>query len=94
MDTLNKTELTQSMAERLLISKAESHRQLDVIVEQMILALCQNKHLKLADFGQFRIRNQPMRKQTKAKQAEKYQITSYNRVVFICGSTLKESLNK
>lgn len=90
---LTKTDLVDKIADEADISKAESKRVLDAMLDVITDALSEEKKVTLTGFGTFEVRHVKARQGVNPRTKERIQIPASKRPVFKAGAVLKRSVN-
>lgn len=92
---MNKSELVAKIAEKSGLSKADSTRALDSLLESVQEALVKGEKVQLVGFGTFETRERKAREGRNPRDPqEKIKIPASTAPVFKAGKTLKEAVNK
>lgn len=91
---MNKAELIDSMAEKSGLSKKDSEKSLNAIIESMEEALGKGEKIQLVGFGSFEVKQRAARKGRNPQTMEEIDIPETKAPVFKAGKELKEMLNK
>jgi DNA-binding protein HU-beta len=91
--TVNKTQLTEKIAESADLSKASAGRALDAVVDSITDALKSGDQVALVGFGTFSVRTRAARTGRNPKTGEEIQIAEANVPAFKPGKALKDAVN-
>ncbi|NLW52369.1 MAG: HU family DNA-binding protein [Tissierellia bacterium] len=92
---MNKSELVAKIAEKSGLSKADSTRSLDALLESVQEALVNGEKVQLVGFGTFETRERKEREGRNPRNPEeKIKIPASTAPVFKAGKSLKEAVNK
>lgn len=91
---MNKTELIDKIAAGAGISKADSKKALDAIVNALKEALIAGDKIQLVGFGTFSVNERPAREGINPATKEKIQIAAKKVAKFKAGAELSDALNK
>lgn len=92
---MNKSELISSIAEKSGLTKVDSTKALDALIETVEAALVDGDKVQLVGFGTFEVRNRKAREGRNPRNPEeKIHIPASKAPVFKAGKTLKEAVNK
>lgn len=92
---MNKSELVAKIAEKSGLSKADSTRSLDALLESVQEALVSGEKVQLVGFGTFETRERKEREGRNPRNPEeKIKIPASTAPVFKAGKSLKEAVNK
>ncbi len=92
---MNKAELIASIAEKSGLSKAESTRALDALLNTVEAALVEGEKVQLVGFGTFETRQRKAREGRNPRNPkESIKIPASTAPVFKAGKSLKEAVNK
>ncbi len=87
-----KTELETELAARLELPKGDARELLNVILDEITLALSRNQKVVLMGFGSFESRHVEARQGRNPKTGEPMQIAAHNTVHFRPGAKLKQAV--
>ena len=91
---MNKSELVAKIAEKSGLSKADSTRSLDALLESVQEALVSGEKVQLVGFGTFETRERAARQGRNPRNPEEViQIPASKAPVFKAGKSLKEIVN-
>lgn len=91
---MNKTELIDSMAKKSELTKKDSEKALNALIESMEEALGKGEKIQLVGFGSFEVKQRAARKGRNPQTMEEIDIPETKAPVFRAGKELKETLNK
>ncbi len=91
---MNKAELVDSMAEKSGMSKKDSEKALNAIIESIEEALTSGEKVQLVGFGSFEVKRRAARKGRNPQTKTEIDIPESNAPVFKAGKDLKEMLNR
>ncbi|OHX42890.1 MULTISPECIES: HU family DNA-binding protein [Cytobacillus] len=89
---LNKTELTNQVAETAELSKKDAARAVDAVFESIQTALKNGDKVQLIGFGNFEVRERAARKGRNPQTGEEIEIAASKLPVFKPGKLLKDSV--
>lgn len=92
-NTVNKTQLVESIAENADISKASAGRALDAFIEAVGTTLQSGDQVALVGFGTFSVRTRAARTGRNPKTGEEIQIAEAKVPGFKAGKALKDACN-
>ena len=92
--TLTKAELADALFERLGLNKREAKDMVDGFFEEISQALERGQSVKLSGFGNFQLRNKPMRPGRNPKTGEEIAITARRVVTFHASQKLKAAVSR
>ena len=93
IDTMNKAELTEAMAEAADISKAAAARALDGMVDAITEALKSGDQVSLIGFGTFSVRDRAARTGRNPQTGATINIAASKNPAFKAGKALKDAVN-
>lgn len=91
---MNKTELVDSIAEKSGLSKKDSEKALNALIESVEEALVNKDKVQLVGFGSFEVKQRAARKGRNPQTMEEIDIPESNVPTFKAGKDLKEMLNR
>ena len=92
---MNKSELVAEIAEKSGLTKVDSTKALDSLLEAITEALTKEEKVQLVGFGTFEVRHRKAREGRNPRNPEeKIHIPASKAPVFKAGKTLKEAVNK
>ncbi|MBG9587637.1 HU family DNA-binding protein [Cytobacillus firmus] len=89
---LNKTDLTNQVAETAELSKKDAARAVDAVFESIQTALKNGDKVQLIGFGNFEVRERAARKGRNPQTGEEIEIAASKLPVFKPGKQLKDSV--
>ena len=89
---MNKTDLVISVATQAELSKADSKKAVDALLETIATTLANNEKLQLAGFGTFELRERAARKGRNPQTGEEIQIAASKSPAFKPGKEFKEAV--
>lgn len=91
---MNKSELVAAIAEKSGLTKVDSTKALDSLLEAVTEALKKEEKVQLVGFGTFEVRHRKAREGRNPRNPEeKIHIPASKAPVFKAGKTLKEAVN-
>ena len=90
---MNKTELVQSVSEKVSLSKKQVHEIIEATFGTISEALAEGDSVALVGFGTFSVKARAARKGVNPKTGETIQIKATNAPVFKSGKLLKDACN-
>ena len=91
---MKKTDLIEVISKQSMISQSESKRCIEVILEQIIIAITSGEGVEVRGFGGFYKRHRKKRMGINPKTGEKTEISEKFVPFFKPGKFLKEAVNK
>ncbi|MDY6419428.1 MAG: HU family DNA-binding protein [Succinivibrio dextrinosolvens] len=91
---MNKTELVDAIAKRSSLTKVDSKKALDALLEAVQGALVKGDAVQLIGFGTFKVSARKARQGRNPRTGEVIKIAASKVPVFSAGSALKEAVNK
>ncbi|NLJ75981.1 MAG: HU family DNA-binding protein [Peptococcaceae bacterium] len=91
---MNKAELISSVAEQAELSKKDSEKAVNAVLDTIGRALGQGERVQLVGFGTFEIRERAARKGRNPQTGEEIDIAAARVPVFKAGKTLREVVAK
>ncbi|AEY67919.1 MULTISPECIES: HU family DNA-binding protein [Eubacteriales] len=91
---MNKSELVDKMAEKSGLSKKDSDKALNAMLESVEEALTSGDKVQLIGFGSFEVKQRAARKGRNPQTMEEINIPESKAPVFKAGKDLKEMINK
>jgi DNA-binding protein HU-beta len=91
---MNKTDLIDKIAEKSGLSKKDSEKAINAIIEGVEEALVNHDKVQLVGFGSFEVRQRAARKGRNPQTMEEIDIPESKVPAFKAGKDLKERLNK
>lgn len=89
---MNKTDLVHSVATQAELSKADSKKAVDALLETIATTLANNEKIQLVGFGTFEVRERAARKGRNPQTGEEIQIAASKLPAFKPGKELKEAV--
>jgi len=89
---LGKGDITQQIAQRTGMPKAQAARALDAVLETVQAAVSKGEQVRLSGFGSFRVTETKARQGRNPRTGQAIQIKAGNRVSFSPGSKLVDSV--
>lgn len=90
---MNKTEFTESIANKADLSKAEAGRVVDAFINIITKELSKNRSVTLTGFGTFEVRKRKARTGRNPKTGETIQIKASKAPAFKAGKVFKDAVN-
>ena len=90
---MNKNELTECMAEKAGMSKADAARALDAFIDCVTNALKGGDSVSLIGFGTFDVRDRAARTGRNPRTGEEIKIAAAKNPAFKAGKALKDAVN-
>ena len=90
---IGKTELTQKVAERAGLNKAQASRAVDAVLDTISEELESGGEVRLTGFGNFRVTQTAARTGRNPRTGETIEIAAGRRPAFTPGSRLKQSVS-
>lgn len=91
---MNKTELVDAIAKRSSLTKVDSKKALDALLDAVQGALVKGDAVQLIGFGTFKVSARKARQGRNPRTGEVIKIAASKVPVFSAGSALKEAVNK
>lgn len=92
---MNKKELIAKISEKSGLTKKDSEKALNAIIESITETLTKKEKIQLIGFGSFEVRERKARKGRNPRNPkEVIEIPAQNAIVFKAGSNLKKAVNK
>ncbi|MBQ9219721.1 MULTISPECIES: HU family DNA-binding protein [Succinivibrio] len=91
---MNKTELVDAIAKRSSLTKVDSKKALDALLEAVQGALVKGDAVQLIGFGTFKVSARKARQGRNPRTGEVIKIAASKVPVFSAGSALKDAVNK
>ncbi len=91
---MNKAELISSVAEQAELSKKDSEKAVNAVLDTIGRAIGQGERVQLVGFGTFEIRERAARKGRNPQTGEEIDIAAARVPVFKAGKTLREVVAK
>jgi integration host factor subunit alpha len=92
--TMTKAEIADALFERLGLNKREAKDMVDGFFEEICQALERGESVKLSGFGNFQLRDKPMRPGRNPKTGEEIAITARRVVTFHASQKLKAAVTR
>ncbi|MCA0991785.1 DNA-binding protein [Bacillus hwajinpoensis] len=89
---MNKAELLSTVAERAAMSKKDTARVVDTLMDTIAEALAKGEKVQLVGFGNFEVRERSARKGRNPQTGEEIQIQASKTPAFKPGKALKEKV--
>ncbi|WP_026824223.1 HU family DNA-binding protein [Arsenophonus nasoniae] len=90
---MNKTELINQIAKKADLTKKDSEKALNALIETVTEALKAGDEVQLVGFGSFQVKPRAAREGRNPKTGEALKIAASNVPSFKAGKTLKEAVN-
>jgi len=90
---MNKTELTDAIAETADMTKAEASKALDAVLTSVTAALASGEQISLIGFGTFLVRDRAARTGRNPQTGAEIQIAAAKVPAFKPGKALKDAVN-
>lgn len=90
---MNKTELVALVAEKAGLTKADSAKAVDAVLESVSETLAAKEEVRIAGFGTFSVAHRKATTGRNPRTGEELQIPASNLPKFKPGKTLKDSVN-
>lgn len=90
---MNKSELTEAIAKKAKLTKADAGRALDATIEAITKALRKGGDVSLVGFGTFTVRKRAARVGRNPQTGEAIKIKASKNVAFKAGKGLKDAVN-
>lgn len=91
---MNKTELITAVAEKAGLTKKDSEKALNAVLESITAELANGGKIQLVGFGSFEVNDRPARTGRNPKTGEEIQIAASKVPQFKAGKALKDTVNK
>ncbi len=91
---MNKTELVDAIAKRSALTKVDSKKALDALLDAVQGALVKGDSVQLIGFGTFKVSSRKARSGRNPRTGEVIKIAASKVPVFSAGSALKDAVNK
>ena len=88
-DSITRIHLTEAVHNEIGLSRYESSKFVEQVLELISSALIQNEQVKISKFGTFSTRNKVARVGRNPKTGIEYKITARNSISFISSKNLK-----
>ncbi|MBF6567916.1 MAG: HU family DNA-binding protein [Candidatus Binataceae bacterium] len=90
---MTKAELIEGLSNKLALNKADAEKALNVILEDIIVALQQGERVNISGFGTFSVSERQARTGRNPKTGEPISISASRSAKFRAGKQLRDSLN-
>ena len=90
---MKKVELVEAIAAKTGLTKADSSRALDAVIEEITEALVKGDKVPLVGFGTFAVSERAAREGRNPRTGETVKIAARKAVTFKAGSALKDAVN-
>jgi DNA-binding protein HU-beta len=90
---MTKADLTEGLANKLGMGKAEAERAVNIVLDDIINALKHGERVNISGFGTFSVSSRQARTGRNPKTGESIEITASRSAKFKPGKQLKDSLN-
>jgi DNA-binding protein HU-beta len=90
---MNKAELIDAVAAKADLSKADSAKAIDALVQSVTEALSRGDQVSLVGFGTFSVKHRAARSGRNPRSGEMMQIAASNQPGFKAGKALKDAVN-
>ncbi|HGJ5865796.1 HU family DNA-binding protein [Arsenophonus nasoniae] len=90
---MNKTELINQIADKTSLTKKDSEKVLNALIETVTETLKAGDEVQLVGFGSFQVKQRAAREGRNPKTGEALKIAASNVPSFKAGKTLKEAVN-
>lgn len=91
---MNKTELTAKVAEKAGLTKVQSAKAVDAVIEALTEALAKGDKTQLVGFGTFSVKYRAAKESKNPRTGEKIKVPATYRPAFSAGKGLKEIVAK
>ena len=92
-ETVNKTQLTDKVAESADMTKSQAKGVVDALFEHITMHLQRGDKITVTGFGTFEVRERQARQGVKPGTSEKIDIPASKAPAFKAGKSLKDSVN-
>lgn len=89
---MNKTDLIAAVAEKTAMSKKDSDKVVNAVLDVIAGALSEDEKVQLVGFGTFEVRNRPARKGHNPMTREEIDIPASKAPVFKAGKALRDAV--
>ena len=93
-DSTTRTHLTEAVHNEIGLSRYESSKFVEQVLELISSALLQNEHVKISKFGTFSTRNKVARIGRNPKTGIEAEISERRVITFRASNHMKQSINK
>jgi integration host factor alpha subunit len=90
---MTKADLIEGLANKLSLNKAEAEKAVNIVLEDIIVALKGGERVNISGFGTFSVSTRQARTGRNPKTGESIQISASRSAKFRAGKQLKDSLN-
>ncbi|MGH9344306.1 MAG: HU family DNA-binding protein [Terriglobia bacterium] len=90
---MTKVDLIEGLANKLSLNKAEAEKAVNIVLEDIIVALKGGERVNISGFGTFSVSIRQERTGRNPKTGESIQISASRSAKFRAGKQLKDSLN-
>lgn len=90
---MNKTELSEKVADKAGISKADASKSVDAVTEAITEEMQRGGEVQIVGFGKFGVNERPARQGTNPSTGESMTIQASKAPSFKAGRALKDALN-
>ncbi len=91
---MNKTELVNVFAKAVQMPKKQAAEILESFLSLISETLSKHEEIKIIGFGTFKVSTVKAKTVTNPQNKQKMEVKEYNRVRFVPGQLLKDSVNK
>lgn len=91
---MNKNELVKAIGEKTGLTKKDSEKALNAVVETITETLSAGEKVQILGFGSFEVRNRPARTARNPRTGEEIKVAACMAPAFSAGQALKDSVNK
>jgi nucleoid DNA-binding protein len=91
---MTKAELIEALSNKLPLPKADAERAINIVLDDIIAALCKEERVNISGFGTFSASTRQARTGRNPKTGESIQIAASRSARFKPGKQLKDSLNE
>ena len=91
---MNKSELVNAIGNKTCLTKQDSEKALNAVVETITEALSAGEKVQIIGFGSFEVRNRPARTGRNPRTGEEIKVAACKAPAFSTGKALKDSVNK
>lgn len=93
METMNKSELVDAVADHADLTRASATRAVDAIINNVTRALKKGEQVTLVGFGTFEVRKRKARTGRNPQTGEEIKIKATRAPAFKAGKALKDAVN-
>jgi integration host factor alpha subunit len=90
---MTKADLVEGLSNKLGLTKIDAERAVDILIEDIIIALKQGDRVNISGFGTFAVSKREARTGRNPKTGESIEISASRAAKFKPGKQLKDSLN-